>query len=162
MRKIILGLGLFFIINTTATAEVYRSIDIDDVYNSGEWNSRDEIKQLIDDYTLLIQYQNELNNCPIELPEVLGCYDKIAEKIVTTLYVQAEYNVENYKQLKKALSDAYGLKNCRNKYAWPSGHMCNIDRASELADKLKEYIQDLINHSKEKMFEYSPILEKYK
>ena len=40
--------------------------------------------------------------------------------------------------------------------------MCNIDRASELADKLKEYIQDLISFSKEKMFEYSPLLDKYK
>ena len=30
MRKIILILGLFFMINTTATAEVYHGIDIDD------------------------------------------------------------------------------------------------------------------------------------
>ena len=52
MMKIILGLGLFFMINTTATAEVYHGIDIDDVYKSSEWNSKNEIKQLIDDYFL--------------------------------------------------------------------------------------------------------------
>lgn len=102
------------------------------------------------------------DNCPIELPDVLGCYDKVAEKIVTNLYVYPKNNVEQYKQLKKALSDAYGLKNCRNKYAWPSGNICEIDSDSDLADSLHKYIQDLLNFSKEKMFIYLPILEEYK
>lgn len=161
MRKIILGLGLFFMINTTATAEVYHGIDIDDVYKSSEWNSKNEIKQLIDDYTLLLQYQNELNNCPYLLPDVLDCYDKVAKKIITNLYVQPEYNLENYRQLKKALSDAYELKNCRNKYAWPSGNICVLDSDSNVSHMLAEYIQDLINFCKEKMIKYSSILEQY-
>ena len=162
MKKFFLIFGLVLSLSTNVQAEVYHSIDIDAIYESSDWSSKEKIKEIIDDYTLLLQYQKELDNCPIELPDVLGCYDKVAEKIVTNLYIYPKNNVEQYKQLKKALSDAYGLKNCRNKYAWPSGNMCNIDRASELSDALKKYIQDLIDFSKEKMFIYSPILEKYK
>lgn len=111
---------------------------------------------------MLLQYQREFNNCSDLLPDVLSCYDKVAKKIITNLYVQPEYNIENYKQLKEALSDAYGLKNCRNKYAWPSGHMCELDTLSDMSSILAKYIQSLLDYSKEKMFAYSSILEKYK
>jgi len=162
MKKFALISAFICLLTTNATAELYHGIDIDAVYESSDWNSKGSIKEIIDDYTLLLQYQEEFDSCPIELPEVLECYDKVAEKILTTLYVYPEYNVKEYKQLKEALSNAYGLKNCRNKYAWPSGHMCEIDSDSELSDALKTYIQDLINFCKEKMFEYSSILEDYK
>ena len=162
MKKLVLSLIAILSLNINAQAEVYHGIDIDAIYESSDWSSKEKIKEIIDDYTLLLQYQKELDNCPIELPDVLGCYDKVAEKIVTNLYVYPKNNVEQYKQLKKALSDAYGLKNCRNKYAWPSGNICEIDSDSDLADSLHKYIQDLLNFSKEKMFIYSPILEEYK
>ncbi|MBR1825988.1 MAG: hypothetical protein IJ770_05320 [Alphaproteobacteria bacterium] len=165
MKKFVLILGLvfisFFMLNTGVQAEVYYGIDIDAVYESSDWSSKEKIKEIIDDYTLLLQYQKELDSCPTELPEVLGCYDKIAEKIVTNLYMHPKNNITEYKQLKKALSDAYGLKNCRNKYAWPSGSICDIDRASDLSASLRNYIQDLIDFSKEQMFSYSSILEEY-
>lgn len=162
MKKLVLSLIAILSLNINAQAEVYHGIDIDAIYESSDWSSKEKIKEIIDDYTLLLQYQKELDNCPIELPDVLGCYDKVAEKIVTNLYVYPKNNVEQYKQLKKALSDAYGLKNCRNKYAWPSGNICEIDSDSDLADSLHKYIQDLLNFSKEKMFIYLPILEEYK
>ena len=116
---------------------------------------------MIDDYTLLLQYQKEFDSCPTELPDVLGCYDKVAEKIITRLYVLTEHNIEDYKRLKKALEEAYSLKNCRNKYAWPSGRMCELDAQLDVSAFLKKYIQDLINFAKEKMFEYS-ILDNYR
>ena len=162
MKKLVLSLIAILSLNINARAEVYHGIDIDAIYESSDWSSKEKIKEIIDDYTLLLQYQKELDNCPLELPDVLGCYDKVAEKIVTNLYVYPKNNVEQYKQLKKALSDAYGLKNCRNKYAWPSGNICEIDSDSDLADSLHKYIQDLLNFSKEKMFIYLPILEEYK
>ena len=161
MKKLVLILGLCLMLDANAWAEVYHGIDIDAIYESSDWNSKDDIKQLIDDYTLLLQYQEEFNNCPDLLPDVLDCYDAVAEKIVTNLYVQPEYNVEDYKQLKKALSDDYGLKNCRNKYAWPSGHMCEFDMLSDMRHALATYIQNLIDSCKEKMIKYSSILEKY-
>ncbi|MBR1948701.1 MAG: hypothetical protein IKA30_02785 [Alphaproteobacteria bacterium] len=162
MKIFTLMLGVFLSLITNVQANIYHGIDIDKIYEISDWNSKDDIKKLIDDYTLLLQYQKELNNCPIELPDVLDCYDKTAEKIITTLFVQTEYNLEIYKNFKKALSEFYGLKNCRNKYAWPSGQMCNIDKMSDVSNMLKKHIQDLIDFSKEKMFEYSPILEDYK
>ena len=162
MNKFVVIFGVLLSFCTNARAELYHGIDIDAVYESSDWSSKEKIKEIIDDYTLVLQYQEELNNCPIELPEVLGCCDKVAEKIVTNLYVYPEINIKQYRKLKEALSDAYGLKNCRNQYAWPSGHMCDIDRVADLSDALKKYIQDLIDFSKEKMFTYSPILKEYK
>ena len=161
MKKFLI-LGLFLVFNTRVNAEIYHGIDIDYIYEHNDWSSKEDIKQLINDYTLLLEYEKEFKSCPDVLPDVLDCYDKVAEKIITNLYVYPEHNIDEYKQLKKALSDAYGLKNCRNKYAWPSGHMCDIDRVADLSDALKKYIQDLIDFSKEKMFTYSPILKEYK
>lgn len=162
MKKFVLILSAFLILNTSAQAEVYHGIDIDEVYESSDWSSKEKIKEIIDDYTLLLQYQKELDNCPIELPDILECYDNVAEKIITNLYVYPENNIEQYKKLKEALSDAYGLKNCRNKYAWPSGNICAIDSDSDLAHSLHKYIQDLLNFSKEQMFKYLFLLEEYK
>ena len=162
MRKCIIIIGIFLALVANARAELYHGIDIDAVYNRSDWSSKEKIKELIDDYTLLLEYEKEFKSCPDVLPDVLGCYDKVAEKIVTNLFVYPEHNVKEYKQLKKALSDAYGLKNCRNKYAWPSGYICDIDSDSDLADSLKKYIQYLIDFSKEKMFTYSPIHKEYK
>ena len=162
MRRLFLILGLILSISTNARAELYHGIDIDAVYESSDWSSKEKIKEIIDDYTLLLQYQKELDDCQIELPEVLECYDKVAEKIITNLYVSPKINIEQYEQLKKSLSNAYGLKNCRNKYAWPSGNICEINSDSELAEALRKYNQDLIYFTKKQMFIYSPILEKYK
>lgn len=161
MKKFILLLGLFLALSSNARTEVYHGIDIDYIYEHNDWSSRDKIKEIIDDYTLLLQYQKEFDACPNELPEIIGCYDKIAEKIITSLYVFPEHNTDDYKQLKKALSEAYGLKNCRHKYGWPAGHMCELDRMSDMTDALKKYIQSLIDKSKEGMFSYSSILEEY-
>ena len=162
MKKFVLILGLCFMFSANTRAELYHGIDIDEIYNSSDWSSKDKIKELIDDYTLLLQYQEEFNNCPDVLPDVLECYDKVAEKIVTNLYVYPKTNIEKYKQFKIALADAFGIKNCRNKYAWPSGHMCELDILSDMSNILKKYITDLIYLSKEQMFTYSSILEKYK
>ncbi len=103
MKKLFLVLGVFLTLSLNAKAEVYHGIDIDEIYETSEWNSKEEIKNLIDDYTLLLQYQDEFNNCPNLLPDNLKCYDKIAEKIVTNLYIYPEYNVKQYKQLKKSI-----------------------------------------------------------
>ena len=41
-------------------AKLYHGIDIDDIYAKSDWNSKDEIKDIIDDYSLLLQYNSEL------------------------------------------------------------------------------------------------------
>ena len=40
--------------------------------------------------------------------------------------------------------------------------MCELDILSDMSNILKKYITDLIDFSKEQMFTYSSILEKYK
>ena len=162
MKKFAFVLCSFLAFSVNSRAEMYHGIDIDAVYTSSDWSSKEDIKQLIDDYTLLLQYQDEFNKCPDILPDVLGCYDKVAEKIVTNLFVYPETNLKKYQQFKIALADVFGIKNCRNKYAWPAGNICELDILSDMSAILKKYIQDLIDFSKEQMFTYSPILKEYK
>ena len=57
MKKFILILGLCLAFSVNVRAELYHGIDIDEIYNSSDWSSKDKIKELIDDYTLLLQYQ---------------------------------------------------------------------------------------------------------
>ena len=59
---------------------IYHSIDIDEIYNSSDWNSKEEIKNLIDDYILLHQYEDELNTCNNNKLE--SCYDNLAKNIM--------------------------------------------------------------------------------
>ncbi len=162
MKKIIFILCFFLHFTPTNTkAEIYHGIDIDEVYQHSDWNNKDDIKQLIDDYTRLLEYQRKFTACPNTLPEVLTCYDSIAKEIITTLFISPDINIDEYMQLKQSLINAYSLKNCRNKYAYPSGHMCNIDTSAETSIILKQYIQGLLDFSKEKMFTYSDILKNY-
>ena len=82
MKKLLWIVSALIILNTSVKAEIYHGIDIDMVYESSDWNSKEDIKKIIDDYTLLLQYQKELDNCPIELSEILECYDRVAKKII--------------------------------------------------------------------------------
>ena len=61
MKKFILILAVFLgcTINNVQ-AKLYHGIDIDDVFAKSDWNSKDEIKDIIDDYSLLLQYNSEL------------------------------------------------------------------------------------------------------
>ena len=161
MKNFLLIFCIYFFSISTVSAEIYHGIDIDSVYNSSDWSSTANIKELIDDYTLLLSYQNELNSCPDILPENLRCYDQIAKKIIAHLYMYPEDNLKQYERFKEVASEAFELKNCRQKYAWPAGNLCDFESNSNLAYFLREYIQNLITSSKEKMLIYSPILEKY-
>lgn len=162
MKNFLLIFSIYLISISAASAEIYHGIDIDSVYNNSDWSSKSDIKEFIDDYTLLLAYQSELDNCPNLLPENLHCYDQIAKKIMTNLYVYPEDNLKQYEQLKESALEAFGLKNCRQKYTWPAGNLCDLESSSNLADFVKGYIQNLITSSKEKMLIYSPILEKYR
>ena len=52
MRKYIIIIGVFLALVANARAELYHGIDIDAVYNSSDWSSKEKIKEIIDDYTL--------------------------------------------------------------------------------------------------------------
>ena len=50
MRKLVLILGVFLSLSANAQGELYRHIDVDMVYKIGNFNSKEEVKNLIDDY----------------------------------------------------------------------------------------------------------------
>lgn len=162
MKKIFAILCTIMLIQNTAYAKTYHNIDIDYIYKTNDWKSKAKIKEIIDDYTLLLQYQAEFDNCPKLLPDLFPCYDKIAEKILTNLYVYPDENLKDYKQYKQALSEAYGMLHCRNKYGWPAGIICDVKRMHDMSEQLKNYIQSLLNENKENMLEFYPMLNDYK
>ena len=156
----IFTLTMLFIFNVCA--ETYHGIDIDKVYSQSGWSSKDKIKDIIDDYKLLVTYQKELDDCSTQNNEIFFCYDNVAEKILKNLYVYPENNIKVYQQFKQTLIDAYSIQSCLNKYEWPSGNLCEINSRPEILKVLHSYIQGLINSSKEKMLSYLPELENFK
>ena len=162
MKKILFILGMAILTQNTAYSKTYHNIDIDYIYKTNEWDSKAKMKKIIDDYTLLLQYQTEFDNCPELLPDLFPCYDKIAEKILTNLYVYPDENLKYYRLYKQALSEAYGMLHCRNKYGWPAGNICEVKRMDDMSEQLKNYIQSLLNENKENMLEFYPMLNDYK
>ena len=63
MKKVLLILGVWLIGINSAVAEIYHGIDIDEVFATSDWNSKDEIKDIIDDYTLILKYNKDLTEC---------------------------------------------------------------------------------------------------
>lgn len=49
MKKVLLILVVRLILINSAMAEIYHGIDIDEVFATSDWNSKDEIKDIIDD-----------------------------------------------------------------------------------------------------------------
>ena len=162
MKKVALIFAITLLLSFNVHAETYYGIDIDKVYSQSDWSSKDKIKEIIDDYKLLLAYQKELNDCSPQNDEIFFCYDNVAEKILKNLYVYPENNIKVYQQFKQTLTDAYSIQSCLNKYDWPSGNLCEVNSRPEILKVLHSYIQGLINSSKEKMLSYLPELKNYK
>ena len=162
MKKVALIFAITLLLSFNVHAETYYGIDIDKVYSQSDWSSKDKIKEIIDDYKLLLAYQKELNDCSTQNDEIFFCYDNVTEKILKNLYVYPENNIKVYQQFKQTLTDAYSIQSCLNKYEWPSGNLCEVNSRPEILKVLHSYIQGLINSSKEKMLSYLPELKNYK
>ena len=162
MRKGVLVFALTMLFSFNVYAEIYHGIDIDKVYSQSDWSSKDKIKEIIDDYKLLVIYQKELDDCSVHKDKIFFCYDNVAEKILKNLYVYPENNINVYQQFKQKLTDAYSIQSCLNKYEWPSGNLCEVNSRQEILKVLHSYILGLINSSKEKMLSYLPELKNYK
>ncbi len=163
MKKIyIISLLSFLMSATNVNAEIYHGIDIDDIYAKSDWSSKDNIKKAIDDYTLLLQYQNDFTQCSESKSPSLTCYDMISEGILNSFYVYPEVNIKKYRQFKESLIEVYTAQNCNNKYLWPSGNLCDIKSHTYIRKMLNEYVQDLLNVTKDLIISYLPSLEEYK
>lgn len=77
MKKIIAIFGILLIFRTNALAEIYRYIDIDMVYKIGNFNNKEEIKRLIDDY--------EQSDIPNDPPK------NVVSNVIDNYYQHPEY-----------------------------------------------------------------------
>ena len=150
MKKFVFVLSLLVFFSLNAQAEIYHGIDIDAVYKSSDWNNKEEIKELIDDYTLLLQYQKELDSCAD-----FDCLNPISEKIMQRFYSHnLDDNLKNYHNYVKSTFAVYGVLYCLNKYNIPSGTMCNQETLGTSFEIIKNYTQSLISQIKQKFDEY--------
>lgn len=162
MKKFILILELLLAFSTSAQAEIYHGIDVDAIYNNSDWSSKDKIKEIIDDYTLLLQYQKEFEACSVEKPEVFDCYDKVAEKIINHFYAgNIDDNLNNYHNYIKATSSAYGIVYCLNKYNVPSETICNQENTANTWKFVERYINALLQSIEQILSKYS-FIQNYK
>ena len=63
MRKGVLVFALTMLFSFNVYAETYHGIDIDKVYSQSDWSNKDKIKEIVDDYLLLLQFKKDLNQC---------------------------------------------------------------------------------------------------
>ncbi len=161
MKKLFLILGMFLFVEPTAKAEIYHGIDIDAVYTSSDWNSKEDIIKLIDDYTLLLQFENKSHLCSNEAKK-LHCMDKLVEDIITHFYVgDAANNLNNYHNYIRAASTAYGAIYCLNKYSVPAGTMCHQENSAHTLKITEEYINEMLQQIRQIISEYS-FIQSYK
>ena len=154
MKKIVLIFAILLGLYTNANAVMYHGIDVDFVYNSSDWSSKDKIREIIDDYTLTLHYKNKLIQCA-KNTERFNCMDALSEKIITHFYnYEMKTNMQAYHNYVNAIFDAYGTVYCRNKYNIPAGTLCNAENEGKSAKLIEQYINDLIVQIQKNIFEY--------
>ena len=144
--------ALFF--STSTFAEIYHGIDIDQIYTQSDWNNKDEIKEIIDDYALLLQYKKELPLC-LQDTDIFPCLDKLAENIMKRFYVDMGDNMKSYHDYVKATSSAYGVVFCLNKYRVPPGTICSQENIANTWKFVERYIKDMLQQVENEIIAYS-------
>ena len=137
--------------------DIYHSIDIDEIYNSSDWNSKEEIKNLIDDYILLHQYEDELNTCNNNKLE--SCYDNLAKNIINHFCLYPENEIKKYNEIKENSLKFYTSIACTDKNIGVSGNLCYTDGLPYHREIINLLIKNLIKNHKEKILFILPILE---
>lgn len=153
---------LFIQISTLQAKNLYHGIDVDEIYNSGDWKHKEDITQLIDSYMLLQKTKKDFATCPQEIPDNTICYDNITKQLLQNFYKDFNKNWEIYTQFKIQAEKNYAIPFCENKFSGIGGNMCDIDTQIRTADVLKNYTTTLL-HSTEKFFDdYYSFLHDYK
>ena len=155
MKKFAFVLCSFLAFSVNAQAEVYHGIDIDYIYEHSDWSSKDKIKEIIDDYTLLLQYRKKLSLCS-QTTEKLLCLDKLAKNIIEHFYLgNISNNIDNYQNYVKSTSTVYGLIYCLNKYRVPSGTICNQENEANTAEIVEIFISNQLAYIEKILSNYS-------
>ena len=162
MKKIGTILVIILLNISVANAkEVIHGIDIDEVYNNGDWSSRDKIKEIIDDYTLLQLYKLNLIKCA-ESTEKLNCQNQTLNNIIKHFYsYNAESNIQIYKNYINTINSVYEIAYCQNKYSIPPGTGCLQEASAKTEKILQQYIEFLLLQIEQKISVYN-FIKNYK
>ncbi|MBE6454511.1 MAG: hypothetical protein E7017_06510 [Alphaproteobacteria bacterium] len=129
----------------TIAGEIIHGIDIDEVYNSSDWSSRDKIKEYIKDYTVLLDCKKQLKMCDSNSNKDI-CMDELAIKIIKHFYgFNSDKNIADYKNYIKSVSKAYGVVYCLNKYDNFAGSTCEQEVMYKVILTTKQYIEDMLS-----------------
>ncbi len=164
MKKIlfVLAFCLFMHISTSQAKSLYYGIDVDEIYNNGDWSHKEDITQLIDSYVLLQKIKKDFAACPQEIPDNTTCYDDITKQLLQNFYKNSDTNWEIYTKFKTQAEKSYAVPFCENKFSGIGGKMCDIDVQIRITDILEDYTSTLL-HSTEKFFDdYYSFLHGYK
>ena len=142
--------------------DIYHGIDIDAIYSQSDWESKEVIKQAIDDYTLLLEHENKLNTQVSTKDDTLEYYDDIAISLIKKFYINDETHVKEYYILKNNLLKIENMKACQNKYNYPSGNLCDINSSTSSSLILKKILNEMIQDCKIKIQNYLPYIKYYK
>lgn len=157
MKKIIfLGLLALLSVRIAYGKEIINGIDIDNVYSSSDWNNKEEIKQIIKDYELLLQFRKKLASC-----NDFTCLDNIAKQIIYNFYPSsAEQNFVSYQTYSQAVFNAYSIINCLDKYNGPNT-ICSQITQTEAFEIMKQYCEKLLKQPENHLNTFT-FLTKYK
>ena len=145
MKKIALICTFTLLCSFEAYAETYHGIDIDKVYTQSDWSSKDKIKEIIDDYSLLLQYNNELRQC-VKQANQFDCMDNLIQNIMQHFYTHNyENNINDYRNYVKSTLTVYGIAYCLNKYNIPAGTVCEQEKNIHTNKFMKQYIETLLS-----------------
>ena len=60
MKRFILFLVFACLFSLNVKAGIYHGIDIDNVFEKSDWSNKEKIKEVIDDYALLLQWNSQV------------------------------------------------------------------------------------------------------
>ena len=145
MKKFALISAFALSLSLNAYAETYHGIDIDKVYSQSDWSSKDKIKEIIDDYSLLLQYNNELKQCS-EQANQFDCINNLTQNIMQHFYSHNyENNISDYQNYVESTFTIYGIAYCLNKYNTPSGTVCEQEKNAHINKLMKQYTETLLS-----------------
>lgn len=159
MKKFLIFFSFLFAMNISFVYanDIYHGIDIDEIYNTSDWNSKNEIKNLIDSYILLLQYEDKLNTCNNNKLE--SCYDDITQNIINHFCIYPENEIKEYTVFKESSLNFYTSIACNDKNIGVSGKLCYIDGLPYHRKTMNLLIKNIIKNHKEKILFILPQLE---
>ena len=62
MKKVGIICLTILLLSFKVNAQILHGINIDEIYNKSDWNSKGEIVEIVEDYGLMLNYQKDLEN----------------------------------------------------------------------------------------------------